>query len=64
MNVQDCCLPCLKGLAEKTVTLSGGSVGLISECFLLIEHLWRPDATPPVISNRLLKYIKFETGVL
>jgi damage-control phosphatase, subfamily I len=63
MNIQDCCLPCLKGLVEKTVTLSGGSVGLISECFLLIEHLWRPDATPPGISNRLLKYIKHETGV-
>jgi uncharacterized protein with ATP-grasp and redox domains len=64
MNVQDCCLPCLKGLAEKTVKLSGGNGELTSECFRLIEQLWEPDATPPEISNRLLKYIKEKTGVL
>ena len=64
MNVQDCCLPCLKGLAEKTVTLSGGNGDLISECFHLIEQLWTPDATPPAISNTLLKHIKHKTGVL
>jgi damage-control phosphatase, subfamily I len=64
MNVQDCCLPCLKGLAEKTVTLSGGNGELISECSLLIEQLWEPDATPPAISNRLLKHIKHKTSVL
>jgi uncharacterized protein with ATP-grasp and redox domains len=64
MNVQDCCLPCLKGLAEKTVTLSGGNSELTSECFHLIEQLWEPDATPPAISNKLLKHIKHRTGIL
>lgn len=64
MNVQDCCLPCLKGLAEKTVTLSGGNGALTSECFHLIEQLWTPDATPPAISNKILKHIKEKTGVL
>jgi uncharacterized protein with ATP-grasp and redox domains len=64
MNVQDCCLPCLKGLAEKTVTLSGGNSELTSECFRLIEQLWEPDATPPAISNTLLKHVKHKTGVL
>jgi damage-control phosphatase, subfamily I len=64
MHVQSCCLPCLKGLAEKTVTLSGGGKRLIGDCFHLIEKLWEPDATPPAISNRLLKHIKHETGIL
>jgi uncharacterized protein with ATP-grasp and redox domains len=64
MNVQDCCLPCLKGLSEKTVTLSGGDGDLISDCFHLIEQLWRPDATPPAISNKILKHIKHKTGIL
>jgi len=64
MKVQDCCLPCLKGLAEKTVTLSGGNEALTAECFNFIEQLWGPDATPPGISNRLLKFIKEKTGNL
>jgi uncharacterized protein with ATP-grasp and redox domains len=64
MNVQDCCLPCLKGLAEKTVILSGGNSALTSDCFHLIEQLWKPDATPPAISNKLLKHIQRKTGVL
>jgi damage-control phosphatase, subfamily I len=64
MIVQDCCLPCLKGLAEKTVKLSGGNSDLTSDCFHLIEQLWGPDATPPAISNTLLKHIKEKTGNL
>jgi damage-control phosphatase, subfamily I len=64
MNIQDCCLPCLKGLAEKTVMLSGGNSDLTSECFHLIEQLWGPDSTPPAISNKVLKHIKHKTGIL
>jgi len=64
MKVQDCCLPCLMGLAKKTVTLSGGNEVLAEECFDFIEQLWRPDATPPEISNNLLKLIKEKTGNL
>jgi damage-control phosphatase, subfamily I len=64
MNAQACCLPCLKGLAEKTVTLSGGNEELTTECYNLIDKLWEPNATPPAISNRLLKHIKHKTGVL
>ncbi len=64
MQVQDCCLPCLKGLAEKTVTLSGGNEEMTTDCYNLIDSLWGPDATPPGISNRLLKFIKEKTGTL
>ena len=63
MKVNSCCLPCLKGLAEKTVTLSGGDKNLIDDCSRLIEKLWDTDTTPPVISNTLLKHIKRTTGV-
>ncbi|HVN97394.1 MAG TPA: ARMT1-like domain-containing protein [Syntrophorhabdaceae bacterium] len=62
MKVQDCCLACLKGLAEKTVRLSGGNDALIKNCFHLIDSLWHPEITPPAISNVVLKYIKSETG--
>jgi damage-control phosphatase, subfamily I len=64
MKVQDCCLPCLKGLAERTVTLSDGNGDLISECFNFINQLWEHDATPSAISNKVLKHIKYKTGVL
>ena len=62
MNIEDCCLSCLKGLAEKTVFLSGGNEDLLNECYVLIEKLWTPEATPPVISNTILRHIKEETG--
>jgi uncharacterized protein with ATP-grasp and redox domains len=62
MKVEDCCLPCLKGLAEKTVYLSGGTEGLLKECYNLIEKLWTPEATPPGISNTMLRHIKEKTG--
>ncbi|MBA4390656.1 MAG: hypothetical protein C0399_06945 [Syntrophus sp. (in: bacteria)] len=62
MKVEDCCLSCLKGLAEKTVYLSGGDEVLLHECCILIEKLWGPETTPPGISNTLLRYIKEKTG--
>lgn len=62
MKVEDCCLSCLKGLAEKTVYLSGGDEVLLHECFVLIETLLGPESTPPEISNKLLRYIKKKTG--
>jgi uncharacterized protein with ATP-grasp and redox domains len=63
MKVNSCCLPCLKGLAEKTATLSGSDKNLIDDCSRLIEKLWDTNTTPPAISNTLLKHIKRTTGV-
>ncbi len=63
MEVRDCCLGCLRGLAEKTVRLSGGGEDLLRECRGLIEASWNKDATPPAIANRVLKVIRKRTGV-
>ena len=63
MNVEECCLPCLKGLAERTVALSGGNEALAGTCFDTIERLWGPDVSPPFISNIVLKEIRKATGV-
>ena len=59
----ECCIDCLKGLAQKTVRLSGGDGGLLSDCYELVEELYENEETPPGISNRLLKHIKNTTGV-
>lgn len=62
MEVRDCCLDCLKGLAAKTVRLSGGGEDLLEESWGLIEASWNQSATPPAIANRLLKVIRERTG--
>ena len=56
-------MPCLQGLVQKTVDLSGGNRQLVEECLRIIGDLWGPQATPTLISNRLLKYIRMETGI-
>jgi len=63
MKVQPCCLTCLKSLADKTIALSAGDETLAADCHHLIDTLWDPNATPPAISNVLLKHIRQQTGV-
>ena len=62
MKVQECCRNCLKGLARKTVDLSGGDEALFVRCSDLIDELFSGGATPPGISNEVLASIKRETG--
>jgi damage-control phosphatase, subfamily I len=63
MKAIECCIDCLKGLAEKTVKLSGGDERILSDCHRIVDRQWKEGSTPPYIANRLLKHIKGETGV-
>jgi damage-control phosphatase, subfamily I len=63
VKVRDACHTCLKGLAEKTILLSGGGDSLRQDCFGLIDESWSDGETPPGISNGLLRLIKERTGV-
>lgn len=63
MKAMECCIGCLKGLAEKTVKLSGGDNVVLSDCYRTIEELSDKGCVPTVISNRLLRYIRDTTGV-
>ena len=62
MKVTEHCLDCLKGLAGKTIKLSGGNGDLLSHCHTMIEESHDKGHTPPGISNKLLKHIKHATG--
>jgi damage-control phosphatase, subfamily I len=62
MKVTEHCLDCLKGLAWKTIQLSGGKGDLLSHCHDMIEESHDKGHTPPGISNKLLKHIKHTTG--
>jgi len=57
------CLSCLKGLAEQTVTLSGGNEITLSGCVKIINTQTTRHNTPPAIANTILKYIRNRTGV-
>jgi hypothetical protein len=57
------CKNCLKNLARRVVALSGGGKGLEASAFHLIEALFDIERSPTEVSNRLLRYIKAETGV-
>jgi damage-control phosphatase, subfamily I len=63
MKAIECCVDCLKGLAEKTVGLSKGDDALLSRCCRIVDRQWKEGSTPPRIANRLLKQIKRETAV-
>jgi damage-control phosphatase, subfamily I len=62
MKVQECCRNCLKGLARKTVNLSADDEALCTRCFDLIDNLFAAGYSPPGISNKVLAFIKRETG--
>lgn len=63
MKIRECCRNCLKGLAKKTVALSGGDEQLLFHCFNMVDQLFCVEKIPPGISNRLLKYIRDKTNV-
>ncbi len=63
MKAMKCCVDCLKGLAEKTVRLSGGNERVLSACYSIVEELRDKGYSPPGTANRILKYIKHATGV-
>jgi damage-control phosphatase, subfamily I len=63
MKAMECCIGCLKGLAEKTIILSNGDGAVLSDCYRIVDEDWNGGNTPPRIANRILKQIKKETGV-
>jgi len=63
MKASDVCVDCLKGLADRTVSLSGGNKDILARCHVLIENLYKKENTPAYIANRVLKFIKKKTGV-
>ena len=63
MKVRSCCYDCLRKLAEKTVSLSGGNSELISACYRTIDECWDKKNTPAFIANKLLASIREVTGV-
>ncbi len=63
MKVRECCRPCLRGLIERTITLSGGSKKLLDSSFELLDGLLSESATPPSIANLLLRHIRKGSGV-
>jgi hypothetical protein len=63
MKASGHCKGCLKDLARRAVALSGGGKGLVASAFHLVEALFDPERSPTEVSNRLLRYIKAETGV-
>ena len=62
MKVREHCRDCLKNLARQAVTLSHGDDTLIDACCRLVDELFDATRSPTSISNRLLKYVKGETG--
>lgn len=63
MKAMAYCIECLKGLADRTAVLSGADGSIISDCYDIVEELWKKGFTPPGIANKLLRYIKERTGV-
>ena len=57
------CRACLKGLIEKTVSLSGGNERVTGSSLDLLDSLYARDATPPALANILLDHIRRATGV-
>jgi uncharacterized protein with ATP-grasp and redox domains len=63
MKVQPRCRDCLKDLARQVVTLSKGDKSLLVSSIDLIESLFSARPSPTLISNRLLKYVRQESGI-
>jgi hypothetical protein len=62
MKVRSYCRDCLKNLAGQVVMLSHGGQELLDACLDLIDTQFAFSKSPTDISNRLLKYVKQETG--
>jgi hypothetical protein len=63
MKIRPYCRDCLKDLASRAVTLSGGNEETMASALELVDSLFAPHRNPTEISNRLLKYVRRETGV-
>jgi damage-control phosphatase, subfamily I len=65
MKIQDTCRGCLQGLVRKTVTLSGGTQRLLDRALSHLDTYLNaaPSPTPPAIANKLLFFIREQTGV-
>jgi len=63
MKARERCHACLQDLARRTVSLSGANGALVERSFGLINRLYTPDKDPTELSNRLLKFIRAQTGV-
>ncbi|OPX95611.1 MAG: hypothetical protein A4E58_02023 [Syntrophorhabdus sp. PtaB.Bin006] len=62
MKPMEHCYACLRGLADKAVTLSKGDDAVLSHSYSVIDDLWDDSRTPPEIANKLLGDIKGATG--
>lgn len=62
MKVREYCRDCLKNLAEQVVGLSGGGDSLLESSIRLIDSLFSPAVSPTHVSNRLLRYVRQQTG--
>ncbi len=63
MKTREHCHPCLKRLIQQVLSLSAGNGTMLERCYDLVEGLFSEKKSPPEISNRLLRYIKEQTGV-
>ena len=63
MKTRERCYTCLQEFAQQIVSLSGANGALIESCSRLIDGLYSPSKSPTEISNRLLGYIREQTGV-
>jgi len=63
MRVLPRCRDCLKDLARRVVMLSRGNDRLIVRALDLVDSLLSAYPTPTDVSNRLLKFVRQETGV-
>jgi len=63
MKTAEHCYPCLRRLIQLAVSLSAGNRSLVGRSYELLDRLYGPEKSPTEISNRLLAYIRTETGV-
>ncbi len=63
MKARPDCKDCLKGLGRQVVNLSGGDVDLLAAVSDLVDRLFDLTLPPTFVSNRLLRYVRQETGL-
>jgi uncharacterized protein with ATP-grasp and redox domains len=63
MKTRERCYTCLQEFAQQIVSLSGANGTLVERCSHLIDRLYSPSKSTTEISNRLLGYIREQTGV-
>ena len=63
MKTAEHCYPCLKRLIQQLVSLSAGNGSLVGRTHEMLDRLYGPEKSPTAISNRLIAYIRQETGV-